>query len=356
MEFRDYYKVIGVERSASEQEIRSAYRKLARKFHPDVNPNNKDAETRFKEINEAYQVLSDPEKRKKYDELGADWERGVSEEEMRQRYARSAGAQGFAGGATDFSDFFESFFGGLGGAMRGGRGAEAFSGRPMRAPDLHAEVEIALEDAMHGAKRRIELAAQDECETCGGSGMIAHEERRGKARVIRSTEPCPRCGGSGIIESRRSLEVTVPAGATDGMKMRLKGQGGRAPRSEHNGDLYLTVRLKPNRVFTVSGRDLRCALPVWDYEAALGAEVIAPTVGGRISLKIPPNSQSGRVMRLKGRGLPARGSAAAGDLMFELKVLAPTDLNDDERKLMSQFAEHRRARSIADPRAELLKE
>jgi DnaJ-class molecular chaperone len=362
MEFRDYYKVLGVERSASETEIRSAYRKLARKFHPDVNPNNKDAEARFKEINEAYQVLSDTEKRKKYDTLGADWERGVSEEEMRQRYARSgAGAQGFgpqgfsAGGATDFSDFFESFFGGLGGGTRGGRGADAFSGRPARAPDLHAEVEVALEEAMSGAKRRLELAAQDECETCGGSGMIAREERRGKARVIRSAEPCSQCGGSGIVESRRSLEVTVPAGATDGMKMRLKGQGGRAPRPDQNGDLYLTVRLKPHRVFSVSGRDLRCALPVWDYEAALGAEVIAPTVGGRVSLKIPANSQSGRVMRLKGRGLPARGNGAAGDLMFELKVLAPTDLNDDERKLMSQFAESRRARSIADPRAELLK-
>ena len=185
--------------------------------------------------------------------------------------------------------------------------------------------------------------------------MIAREEKRGKTRVIRSAEPCARCGGSGIIGSRRALEVTIPAGATDGMKMRLKGQGGRAPRPEQNGDLYLTVRMKAHPIFTVSGRDLRCALPVWDYEAALGAEVIAPTIGGRVSLKIPANSQTGRVMRLKGRGLPVRGNAAAGDLLFELKVLAPTDLNDHERKLMSQFADSRRARSIADPRAELLK-
>ncbi len=356
MEFRDYYKVLGVERGATEQQIRSAYRKLARKFHPDVNPNNKDAEQRFKEINEAYQVLSDAEKRKKYDALGADWERGASEEEMRQRYARSGGAQGFSAG--DFSDFFESFFGGLGGAARGGtRGFSGFdfADRPARAPDLSAEVEITLLEAMRGAKRRLDLAAQDECSTCGGTGMVAREQRRGNARVIRSAEPCARCGGSGIVQSRRSLEVTIPAGATDGMKMRLKGQGGRAPRPEHNGDLYLTIRLKPHPVFAVSGRDLRCQLPVWDYEAALGAEVVAPTPEGRVSLKIPPNSQNGRVMRLKGRGLPGRGGEPSGDLLFELKVLAPTDLNNDERKLMEQLAESRRARSIADPRAELLR-
>jgi DnaJ-class molecular chaperone len=360
MEFRDYYKVLGVERAASEKEIRTAFRKLARKFHPDVNPNNKEAEARFKEINEAYQVLSDAEKRKKYDALGADWERGASEDEMRQRYARSGGAQGFAGAAGgDFSDFFESFFGGLGGGRRSG-GARGFSGfdfepRPARAPDLQAEVEVTLEEAMQGAKRRLELTAQDECEACGGTGTIAHEERHGNARVIRAAEPCAQCGGSGVIASRRSLEVAIPAGATDGMKMRLKGQGGRAPRPEHNGDLYLTVRLKPDPVFTLAGRDLRCKLPVWDYEAALGAEVTAPTPVGRIALKIPANSQNGRVMRLKGRGLPGRGSAAAGDLLFELMVLAPTDLTDEERKLMEQFAEHRRGRAIADPRAELFR-
>jgi DnaJ-class molecular chaperone len=214
---------------------------------------------------------------------------------------------------------------------------------------------LTLEEAMHGSKRRIDLSAQDECQTCGGTGMIAREERRGNTRVIRSAQPCATCGGSGIVASRRSLEVTIPAGAVDGTRMRLKGQGGRAPRPEQNGDLYLTIRLKPDPVFAVSGRDLRCQLPVWDYEAMLGAEVIVPTVDGKISLKVPPESQSGRVMRLRGRGLPGRGGEAAGDLLFELKVLAPTGLSDDERKLIQQFAERRRARSIADPRAELFR-
>ncbi|MGC2442951.1 DnaJ C-terminal domain-containing protein [Candidatus Binatus sp.] len=371
MEFRDYYKVLGVERKASEAEIKSAFRKLARKFHPDVNPNNKDAEVKFKELNEAYQVISDPDKRKKYDELGADWEHGVSQEEMMRRYARqqSAAGAGAGGGAEfeggDFSDFFGQFFGGGGGSARRGGGRSRggasrgfstfdFGTEPARAPDLRAEVGITLADAVKGAKRRLDLVAEDECATCGGSGMIAREEKQGKARVIRSAEPCPTCGGNGVVQARRTLEVTIPAGVTDGTQLRLKGQGGRAPRPDQNGDLFLTIRLEPNPVFAIAGRDLRVNLPVWDYEAALGAEITAPTVDGRVSLKIPAGSQTGRVMRLRGRGLPARGKEAAGDLLYELKVLAPTDLNAKERALMQQLADSLKDRGLADPRAELM--
>ncbi len=373
MEFQDYYKTLGVDRKASDAEIKSAYRKLARKFHPDVNPNNKDAEAKFKQINEAYQVISDADKRKKYDELGADWEHGVSQEEMMRRYARQQSAAGAGGGAGadfgggDFSDFFSQFFGGSGrsglrsgaggrgrgGASRGFSGFE-FGTEPVRAPDLHAEVGITLADAVKGAKRRLDLVAEDECATCGGSGMIAREEKQGKARVIRSAEPCPTCGGSGVVAARRTLEVTIPAGVTDGTQLRLKGQGGRAPRPDQNGDLFLTIRIEPNPVFALAGRDLRVNLPVWDYEAALGAEITAPTVDGRVSLKIPAGSQAGRVMRLRGRGLPARGKEPAGDLLYELKVLAPTDLNAKERALMQELADSLKARGVADPRAELM--
>ncbi len=371
MEFRDYYKTLGVDRKASAAEIKSAYRKLARKFHPDVNPNNKDAEVKFKQINEAYQVISDPEKRRKYDELGADWEHGVSQEEMMRRYARQQSAAGAGagmgggaefGGGGDFSDFFSQFFGG-GGARGFGRSRGAaprgfssfdFGTEPARAPDLNAEVRIPLVDAVKGAKRRLDLVAEDECATCGGSGMIAREEKQGKARVIRSAEPCPTCGGGGVVPARRTLEVTIPAGVTDGTQLRLKGQGGRAPRPDQNGDLFLTVRIEPNPVFAIAGRDLRVNLPVWDYEAALGAEITAPTVDGRVSLKIPAGSQAGRVMRLRGRGLPARGKEPAGDLLYELKVLAPTDLNAKERALMQQLADSLKARGLADPRAEMM--
>ena len=282
MEFRDYYKVLGVDRKASDAQIKSAYRKLARKFHPDVNPNNKDAELKFKELNEAYQVIGDADKRKKYDELGADWEHGVSQEEMMRRYARQQSAAGGGGagadfgGGGDFSDFFSQFFGGSGrsgfGRGAGGRGSAPrgfsnfeFGTEPARAPDLRAEVGVTLADAVKGARRRLDLVAEDECVTCGGSGMIAREEKQGKARVIRSAEPCPTCGGRGVVAARRTLEVTIPAGVTDGTQLRLKGQGGRAPRPDQNGDLFFTIRIEPNPVFALAGRDLRVSLPVWDY-------------------------------------------------------------------------------------------
>jgi DnaJ-class molecular chaperone len=369
MEFRDYYKVLGVERNASAAEIKSAYRKLARKHHPDVNPNNKDAERRFKEINEAYQVLGDSEKRKKYDLLGADWERGESEDEVLRRYARASGPYTDAGetGAGGFSDFFERFFGGLGGGFGPGRtrGFTDFdAGRDLgghrgvrgaaRAPDLEAEVTITLLEARRGAQKRVTLTAADECAACGGRGMVARQEKRGN-KTIRSTEPCTKCGGAGVVYERRTLEVTIPPGMAEGSRIRLKGQGGRGPRPELNGDLFLTLHLAPDKVFAVNGRDVRCQLPVWDYEATLGAEVTAPTLDGKIALRIPAGSQSGRLMRLKGKGLPAPGKEPAGDLLYELKVLAPTDLTDEERKLMQQLADRRRARAVADPRAELIR-
>jgi DnaJ-class molecular chaperone len=157
------------------------------------------------------------------------------------------------------------------------------------------------------------------------------------------------------VYERRTLEVTIPPGMAEGSRIRLKGQGGRGPRPELNGDLFLTLHLAPDKVFAVNGRDVRCQLPVWDYEATLGAEVTAPTLDGKIALRIPAGSQSGRLMRLKGKGLPAPGKEPAGDLLYELKVLAPTDLTDEERKLMQQLADRRRARAVADPRAELIR-
>lgn len=352
MEFRDYYKILGLERGASEADIKSAYRKLARKYHPDLNPNDKRAEQRFKEINEAYQVLGDAAKRKKYDALGADWERGEPQEEVLRRYGAGPGA-----GTGDFSDFFERFFGGLGGGAtgRGPGGFAGFTAHPERAPDLQAEVTIGLAEALHGCKRRLELIAQDECTACGGSGMIAEQQRRASTRVIRSARPCPACGGGGVVPNRRTLEVTIPPGVAEGTRMRLAGQGGRGPRPGRKGELLVTVRFAPHPVFSLAGRDLRCQLPVWDYEAALGAEVTVPTLdGGRLSLKIPPGSQSGRLMRIKAKGLPGRGKEPPGDLLFELRVLAPTDLTAEERSLMQQLAERRRARAVPDPRAQLL--
>src|SRR5262249_36659399 len=287
MEFRDYYKVLGVERTASEADIKSAYRKLARKHHPDVNPGNKDAEKQFKEINEAYQVLSDPAKRKKYDELGADWEHGVSQEEMMRRYAREAAAAGGRGGdahfgAGDFSDFFEQFFGGASERFRAGGGAHGFgfSAEPVRAPDLRAEVQVNLYDAIKGTRRRLEMVAQDECSTCGGSGITTSEQRHGKNRIIQAARACPTCGGAGVTLPPPALDGPSPGGAHEGTRLRVRGRGGRGPRPDLNGDLFLVVRIEQPPPFTISGRDTRCELPVWDYGAAWGAEVPAPTADG----------------------------------------------------------------------------
>jgi DnaJ-class molecular chaperone len=357
MEFRDYYKTLGVERNATEAQIKSAYRKLARKFHPDVNPNNKDAERHFKEINEAYQVLSDPEKRKKYNELGADWERGATQDEVFRRYAQAGGPE-FGGTARGFSDFFERFFGGLGGGPSRGFqrfdfGDESAGAERGRGLDLESEVKISVRDAMHGARRRLELTSDDQCDVCGGSGMTARQENRGRTRIIRSAEPCSKCGGRGLIRAHRTLEVNIPAGVSEGSRIRLKGQGGRSSRPGQSGDLFLITHVEPSGPFVLNGRDVRAQLPVWDYEAALGAEVTAPTLDGKISLKIPAGSQSGRVLRLKGKGLPARAKESAGDLLYELRVLAPTDMTEEERRLLQQFAERRRARAVADPREQM---
>jgi DnaJ-class molecular chaperone len=354
MEFRDYYKTLGVDRKASEAQIKSAYRKLARKYHPDVNPNNKDAERQFKEINEAYQVLSDPKKRKKYDELGADWERGATEDEVFRRYAQAGGPE-FGSTAGGFSDFFERFFGNLGGGGSQGFqhfdfGDERAGGERTRGRDLESEVKISVRDAVHGARRRLELTSEDQCDVCGGTGMTARQETRGRTRIIRSAEPCAKCGGSGSVRAHRTLEVTIPSGVGEGSRIRLKGQGGRGSRPEQNGDLFLVTHVGPSGPFVLSGRDVRAQLPVWDYEAALGAEVTAPTLDGKVSLKIPAGSQSGRILRLKGRGLPTRTREPAGDLLYELRVLAPTDMTDEELRLLQQFAERRRSRAVADPR------
>jgi DnaJ-class molecular chaperone len=360
MEFRDYYKTLGVERNASQAQIKSAYRKLARKFHPDVNPNNKDAERQFKEINEAYQVLSDAEKRKKYDELGADWERGASEEEVYRRYAQGRGPEFGGNTAGGFSDFFERFFGNLGGGFASGAGGgfQRFEfgdelKESARGRDLESEVRISVRDAVHGARRRLEFTSEDQCDVCGGTGMTARQENRGRTRIIRSAEPCSKCGGRGSIRAHRALEVTIPPGVSEGSRIRLKGQGGRSSRPGQNGDLFLVTHVEPSGPFLLSGRDVRAQLPVWDYEAALGAEVTTPTLDGKIALRIPAGSQGGRVLRLKGKGLPARAKESAGDLLYELKVLAPTEMTEEERRLLQQFAERRRARALADPRDQM---
>jgi DnaJ-class molecular chaperone len=335
VEFKDYYRILGVDRNADDKTIKSAYRKLARRHHPDV-AKGKDAQSadRFKEINEAYAVLSDPEKRRRYDTLGPDW----------QRYATPTGhpgGQGAGGGFTyttgdlgDFSEFFRTIFGDLGGRGAGGRpggmGAEDIFGgfgrtagrtRP-RGQDVQASVEITLEEAYHGARKSFTLESDEPCATCHGAGNV-------------NGQPCPTCGGAGWQRNRRQVDVKIPAGVRTGQRVRVSGEGGGEAGSR--GDLYLMVTVTPHPLFDRKADDIRLDLPITTPEAALGATVEVPTLRGRVSMKIPPSTSSGRTFRLPGYGMPRLKGGGAGDQLVRVKVVIPAELTPAERELYEQL-------------------
>ncbi len=322
MEFKDYYQTLGVTKSASAKELKQAYRKLARKHHPDVNPGDKSAEARFKEINEAYEVLGDPEKRRKYDELGANWRmyeqagppgsagspgpggqawtintgeagggyRTISEEEMHDLF----------GNEDPFSDFFRTFFGG-GGGRDGGRTRQARAPRSQKGRDIEHEVELTLEEAYHGATRRISIKQ-------GGHA--------------------------------RSVDVRIPAGVKDGSRVRAAGEGESGSQGGTSGDLYLRVGLKPHPVFERKGTDLyaRVALPV--TTAVLGGEALVPTISASVRLKIPETTQNGQVFRLKGHGMPTVGKPdERGDLYATVEIQLPKALSTEQREHYEALAQ-----------------
>ncbi len=339
VEFKDYYRILEVPRTADEKTIKSAYRRLARKHHPDVSK-GKDSTERFKEINEAYEVLSDPEKRRRYDALGPDW----------QRYASGGpGPGGPGGGFTytttggggdvgDFSDFFRTIFGDLGGrsgrttGARGAQdldfeellaGARAASGRGRaRREDVQANVEITLEEAYQGARKTFSMELDEPCATCGGSGNVG-----GK--------PCGACDGSGWQRAQRQLDVKIPAGVKTGQRVRVTGEG--AGRVGARGDLYLMVTVAPHPLFERKGDDLRIELPITASEAALGASVEVPTLRGKVSMKIPPATSSGRTFRLPGYGMPRIKASGSGDQLVAVKIVMPTDLSGEERELYEKL-------------------
>ncbi len=349
MEYKDYYKSLGVSKTAGAQEIKSAYRKLARQSHPDLHPNDKKAEERFKEINEAYEVLSDPAKRKKYDELGANWEQILRDKEYARQYA-PPGSEWAGAETVDLNDFFETFFGGLGGrAGRAGRGR-----RTQRGEDLLHPVELTLEEAFHGTSRRLQLDVDQPCGRCGGSGMVVETHTKGATRRTAQTTTCPTCGGHGSLKERKNLDVKIPRGVTEASRVRLTGMGGGGAGGGAAGDLYLEIHLRPHRLFHVNDHDLSCELPVRDDEAALGTTVDVPTLEGRVSLTIPPGSQSGSRLRLKGKGLPHLHGSGRGDLYYRLKIVTPAALTDEEKELILQLKQLReRQGDRRDPRRAL---
>ncbi len=303
MEFKNYYTVLGVERSATQDEIKRAYRKMARKFHPDVSKES-DAEVRFKEVGEAYEVLKDPEKRAAYDQLGARWKEGQDFQPppgWDQGFEFHGG--GFTGAdASQFSDFFESLFGGA----QAGHGYAGAGQMNMHGEDTHAKVLIDLEDAYHGATRTITLR---------------HTELGGGGRPVLKT---------------RTLNVSIPKGVHQGQHIRLAGQGVAGVGQGKAGDLYLEIEFRPHAFYRVDGRDIYLDLPIAPWEAALGASVKAPTPSGAVELKIPSGSKPGSKMRLKGRGIPGN---PAGDLYAVLQVVVPVADNAEAKALYQQMKE-----------------
>lgn len=325
VQFRDYYEVLGVSRMATEDEIKQAYRKLARKYHPDVNPGDKSAEEKFKELNEAYEVLSDPEKRKRYDELGPNWKAGQDFkpppgwEDVHVEYGDFGDMFGGGRGPSGFSDFFEALFGG----RRGARGGAGFA---MRGQDIEAEIRLTLEEAHRGGTRSITLQLTETCPDCRGSGT-----KDGKSA-------CPTCRGAGVIRRPKSFDVTIPPGVRDGSVIRLAGQGEPGTNGGPPGDLFLRVRLQPHRLFDVVGEDdVQVELPVAPWEAALGTKVTVPTLDGSVEMTIPAGAQGGQRLRLRRQGLNRRGGGR-GDQYVKLKIVIPPKLSPKDRELFEKLA------------------
>jgi DnaJ-class molecular chaperone len=321
VQFRDYYEVLGVNKSASEADIKSAFRKQARKYHPDVNPGDKSAEEKFKEINEAYEVLSDPEKRQRYDQLGQNWKAG---EEFRpppgweREHAGDMGDFFTGAGGSGFSDFFEALFGGRPGARAG-------AGFAMRGRDIEADIALNLEEAHRGGVRTLTLQVTENCPECRGAGS-----KDGKAI-------CPLCRGRGAIQRPKALEVTIPKGLRDGSVIRLGGQGEPGARGAQPGDLFLRARVQPHPLFEITGSDdVQVELPIAPWEAALGAKVMVPTLEGPVEMTIPPGSQGGQRLRLRGQGLNRRGGGR-GDQYARLKIVVPPRLTPQEKELLEKL-------------------
>jgi molecular chaperone DnaJ len=345
---RDYYEVLGIQRNATEAEIKTAFKKLAMKYHPDRNPDNKEAEDKFKEAKEAYDILSDAQKRAAYDQFG---HAGVD--------AAGAGAGGFGGGfgGASFSDIFGDVFGDIfGGGARGGS-------RVYRGADLRYNLELSLEEAVHGTTVKIRVPTLVSCETCGGSGarkgtsattcptchghgqvrmqqgFFAVQQTcprcRGTGKII--PDPCPVCHGQGRVEEQKTLSVKVPAGVDNGDRIRLGGEGEAGENGGPPGDLYVQIHVREHPIFVREGSDLYCEVPISFVTAALGGELEVPTLDGRVKLKVPAETQTGKLFRLRGKGVTSVRGGAPGDLICKVTVETPVNLTSQQKELFRQL-------------------
>ena len=356
---RDYYEVLGVQKGASEEEIKKAYKKMARKYHTDLNPGDKDAEEKFKEVNEAYEVLSDSEKKARYDQFGF---AGVDPN-------FGAGGGGYGGGAGfdfgDLGDIFGSFFGGGFGGGQTRRNPNA----PQRGESIRMNLTISFEEAAFGCEKELTVDRYESCETCHGSGAapgtspetcpdcggsgVVQTRRQTPMGVFASTAPCSRCGGrgkiikepckdcrgSGMVRRRRKIQASVPAGIDNGQTISIRGQGHAGKNGGPAGDLLVTITVRPHELFRREGTSVLCEAPITFPQAVLGAELEIPTIDGKVKYDIPEGTQSGTTFRLKGKGIPALNGRGRGDQYVTVYIETPRNLNREQKEALKKFAE-----------------
>lgn len=361
MSKRDYYEVLGVSKTATQDELKKAYRKLARKYHPDLNKDNEEAAEKFKECNEAYSVLSDDQKRAQYDQFGhAAFENGGM-----GGGGGFGGAGGFGGfGGSGMEDIFDMFFGG-----QGGRGGNRAKSGPQRGADLRFDLEISFEEAAFGLEKEINLYRDETCDHCHGEGaepgskvescpecngtgyvrftqntmfgQMVNERPcsrcKGEGKII--SEPCKECRGKGTVKRNKKLKVKIPAGVDNGSRLRVSGEGEAGDKGGPSGDLYVYLYVKPHKFFERDGTTVLCEVPINIVQATLGADIKVPTLDGQVTMKVPEGTQPGKVLRLKGKGIPSLRGGSRGDQLVRIKVVVPTKLSDKQKDALRKFAD-----------------
>ena len=356
-EKRDYYEVLGVDKSASEDEIKRAYKKMARKYHPDLNPDNKEAEEKFKEVNEAYEVLSDSDKKARYDQFGF---AGVD-----PNYGAGAGGGAYGAGGFDFGDLgdiFGSFFGGgFGSAQRRNPNA------PQRGESIRLSVTISFEEAAFGCEKEVTIQRSEQCTTCKGNGCapgttpeicpdchgsgVVQVQQRTPMGVFASSRPCQRChgtgkiihqpctdcGGTGAVRKRKTIKINIPAGIDHGQTISLRGQGNAGKNGGPAGDLLITVMVQPHELFRREGNDVFCEAPITFSQAVLGATLEIPTIDGQVKYDIPEGTQTGTVFRLRGKGIPVLNGRGRGDQYVTVTIETPRGLNREQKDALKKF-------------------